>query len=290
MAKRLRGIPQIVPHYPPGEDKGPHGPWLWYGNDELNASDGPWYDAPPGSLYLKVGETTGGVYTKVLDTGASTDWEQLRGPSAILLNSQGLKLQMAGEYEFGSIVWYDDAGEVVSTIIYKGLDLDYGLFFQHATPGQTFEFNGPLYVTSGSINCTHGAAINKGGTDSDTTIYGSGDGETSSTPTFKLDASTHQIGIGKSSPAAKLHIDQFNTTGAMPVLTLDQADVSEEFIRFIGTSTTDASQSIVDAADMEDPGAIVGWLKIYVKDDQATNGITDGYYYVPFYAAPTHSG
>jgi hypothetical protein len=84
-------------------------------------------------------------------------------------------------------------------------------------------------------------------------------------------------------------LDQASTSGAVPVLKLDQADVSEEFIRFIGTSTTDASQSLVDAADMEDPGAIFGWLKIYVQDDQATNPITDGAYFVPFYAAPTHS-
>lgn len=90
-------------------------------------------------------------------------------------------------------------------------------------------------------------------------------------------------------PGAQLHVDQASSTGAVPVLTVDQADVSEEFIRFIGTSTTDASQSLVDAADMEDPGAIVGWLKIYVQDDQGTNPITDGAYYVPFYSAPTHS-
>lgn len=102
-------------------------------------------------------------------------------------------------------------------------------------------------------------------------------------------AESSVMGIGTIVPAAKLHIDQSNTTLAKPVLTLDQADVSEEFIRFIGTSTTDASQSLVDAADMEDPGTIVGWLKIYVQDDQGTNPITDGAYYIPFYSAPTHS-
>lgn len=101
-----------------------------------------------------------------------------------------------------------------------------------------------------------------------------------------LDGAT---GIGGTSPAAQLHVDQSSSSGAKPVLTVDQADVSEEFIRFIGTSTTDASQSLVDAADMEDPGSIVGWLKIYVQDDQGTNPITDGAYYIPFYSAPTHS-
>lgn len=99
--------------------------------------------------------------------------------------------------------------------------------------------------------------------------------------------STGLIGIGTATPTALVHADQSSATGAVPVLTVDQADVSEEFIRFIGTSTTDASQSLVDAANMTTPGALAGWLKIYVRDDQATNPITDGAYYVPFYAAPT---
>jgi len=91
------------------------------------------------------------------------------------------------------------------------------------------------------------------------------------------------------SPGAQLDIDQASSTGAVPVLKLDQGDVSEEFIRFVGTSTTDNTQSLIDAADLEDAGAIVGWLKIYVQDDQGTNPITDGVYWVPFYATPTHS-
>jgi len=96
-----------------------------------------------------------------------------------------------------------------------------------------------------------------------------------------------QAGIGTDSPAAQLHVDQGTSDAAIPVLTVDQADVSEEFIKFIGESTTDASQSLVDAADMTTPGSIVGWLKIYVEDVQSTNPITDGAYFVPFYSAPS---
>lgn len=40
------------------------------------------------------------------------------------------------------------------------------------------------------------------------------------------------VGIGTTSPTAKLHIDQASTTDAIPVLTLDQADISEEMISF----------------------------------------------------------
>jgi len=46
---------------------------------------------------------------------------------------------------------------------------------------------------------------------------------------------TGDIGIGLKNPTAQLHIDQASTSGAQPVLTLDQADVSEEMIEFITT-------------------------------------------------------
>lgn len=95
------------------------------------------------------------------------------------------------------------------------------------------------------------------------------------------------VGVALAGHVGKFHVDQSSATGAKPVLVLDQADVSEEFIRLIGTSTTDASQSLVDAADLATPGSIVGWFKIYIQDDQGTNPITDGVYYVPFYTAPT---
>ena len=43
-----------------------------------------------------------------------------------------------------------------------------------------------------------------------------------------------QVGIGTSTLSGKLTVDQPSTGGAIPVLTLDQADVSEPFIEFLG--------------------------------------------------------
>ena len=40
------------------------------------------------------------------------------------------------------------------------------------------------------------------------------------------------VGVGLTVPTAKLHVDQASTTAAIPVLILDQADVSEEMIEF----------------------------------------------------------
>lgn len=95
------------------------------------------------------------------------------------------------------------------------------------------------------------------------------------------DASADAMGIGLAAPAAKLHIDQSSTTAAKPVLTVDQADVSEEFIRFIGSSANGVlTQSIVEAADVATP-TLAGYLKIYVQDDG--NQLTDQSYFIPIY-------
>ena len=82
-------------------------------------------------------------------------------------------------------------------------------------------------------------------------------------------------------------IDQLSTTAALPVLTLDQADVDEDFFKFIGISDTSVDRALVDAVNFTTPGAIVGWVKVNVQDDQGTDPIVDGDYYIPFYAAPT---
>ena len=93
--------------------------------------------------------------------------------------------------------------------------------------------------------------------------------------------SAGNVGIGTTGPLAKLHVDQSSTTGAVPVLTVDQADISEEFVRFIGTSANAVlNQSIVEAADVT-TATIAGYLKIYVQDDG--NQLTDQSYYLPIY-------
>jgi hypothetical protein len=57
------------------------------------------------------------------------------------------------------------------------------------------------------------------------------------TPKFVVQAGGN-VGIGTTSPTAKAHINQSSTTAAIPVLTLDQADISEEMIEFVTTIGT----------------------------------------------------
>ena len=89
------------------------------------------------------------------------------------------------------------------------------------------------------------------------------------------------------SPSAVLHVDQTSTSGAKPVLHLDQADVDEDLISIVGTSvTTVADATLVEEAEVASPGALTGWMKVKVVDTRA-GGIADGDYYIQLYAAPT---
>lgn len=73
-----------------------------------------------------------------------------------------------------------------------------------------------------------------------------------------------------------------STTGALPVITLDQADVDKPFIKVIGDAAlADLTRNIVDTGDVVTP-TIVGYLKIEILDDG--DQISDGDYYVPFYS------
>lgn len=92
---------------------------------------------------------------------------------------------------------------------------------------------------------------------------------------------------GTTTPAAQLHVDQSSSTGAQPVLYLDQADVSEEAIYYVGTSdAATADQTLVDPADFTTPGALIAWVKVVVSDTRAGGiGTVDGWQ--PVYAIPT---
>jgi len=66
--------------------------------------------------------------------------------------------------------------------------------------------------------------------------------------TLRFNAS---VGVGVT-PTAKLHIDQFSTTGAIPVLLLDQSDVSEQAIK-ISYSAADVDMILIDVDVTGDP-------------------------------------
>jgi hypothetical protein len=77
------------------------------------------------------------------------------------------------------------------------------------------------------------------------------------------------------------HFVQNSTSGALPVLTLEQQDVDEPFVKVIGdAASASETRDLVATADASE--TLVGFFKIEVLDDG--NQITDGDYYVPFYS------
>ena len=84
------------------------------------------------------------------------------------------------------------------------------------------------------------------------------------THAFFADGSADKIGFGTSSPtSAFVTMDQASSTGAIAVLTLDQGDDDQEFIRFDGTSASDGSKSISSSTD--EGGSKVGAIRININ-------------------------
>ena len=88
-----------------------------------------------------------------------------------------------------------------------------------------------------------------------------------------VDGSADKIGFGTSSPTSGfVTIDQASSTGAIAVLTLDQGDADQEFIRFDGTTASDQSSSLSTDTSV---GSLTGHIRVNI------NG-TD--FWIPYYA------
>lgn len=74
------------------------------------------------------------------------------------------------------------------------------------------------------------------------------------------------VGVGNVAPTAQLHIDQFDAAGAKPVVRLDQGDIDDTFIDFIGTSAADGTRSI--SSDTTEDSAKFGAIRVEI------NGVT----------------
>lgn len=131
-------------------------------------------------------------------------------------------------------------------------DTSGGLCFQvvmDATERNILELKG----YNGSVNEGE-VIINEAGQDVDVRIEASGVANA-----LFVRGSDGQIGVNTNSPAGQMTIDQSSTTAAIPVLELDQADLSEEFINFI---TTVGAGNPIDTAAL---GAYYGKARVSVN-------------------------
>ena len=129
--------------------------------------------------------------------------------------------------------------------------------------------NGTLTV-SGNTSIDGGTfKFNDSGADLDAVFEGDTD-----TALLYTDAGNDRVGIGVSTPAAKLEIDQSSGTGAIPVLDLDQGDADQPFINFAGSSASDSSSSISSSTGTAGSknGAIMvkingtaHWIRLYAS-------------------------
>ena len=88
-----------------------------------------------------------------------------------------------------------------------------------------------------------------------------------------VDGSADKIGFGTSAPTSGfVTIDQASSTGAIAVLTLDQGDADQEFIRFDGTTASNQTESLTTDTSV---GDLTGHIRVNI------NG-TD--YWIPYYA------
>jgi len=83
------------------------------------------------------------------------------------------------------------------------------------------------------------------------------------------------VGIGETAPLGQLHIDQASTSGAIPVLLLDQADESDGFINFVGTSAASATGPI---SSWTVGATLTGYYRVEINGAQ---------YWAPYYTAPS---
>ena len=139
-----------------------------------------------------------------------------------------------------------------------------------ASPSTTLDVVGSVKAT-GNIDFDGGTfTFNDTQADLDFRIEGAGDEYL-----FFTDAGNDRVGIGIPSGAApngKLEVDQYSSSAAIAVLTLDQGDADQEFINFQGSTASDQTASLTTDTSV---GSLTGHIRV------AVNG-TD--YWIPYYA------
>lgn len=77
------------------------------------------------------------------------------------------------------------------------------------------------------------------------------------------DLSALEVGINVAAPTSTLHVDQTSSSGAKPVIRMNQADIDDSFIDFVGTSASDGSRSI--SSDTTEDSAKFGAIRIEIN-------------------------
>jgi hypothetical protein len=243
-----------------------------------------WYivdDATTRNGYALTFKPAGGAATTLVSgakhllyTDGSTMFDVLDDCGDITANGT---LDVAGNVSLtgGTFVFNDDQEDLDAR--FEGnsdanlLYLDAGndrVGIKTGSPSTELHVVGGIKNESGTVNFDGGLFVfNESGDDYDFRIEGDAD-----THLFFTNADNDRVGIGVSSPAAKMEIDQSSSTGAIPCLELDQGDNDQPFIKFDGDSQSDTSGNITTDTEI---GDLTGYIRVNVEG-------TDRW--IPYYA------
>lgn len=210
----------------------------------------------------------------ILYSDGSTMFDVLKDAGDIKANGT---LTVSGNTSFdgGTFVFNESSADLDFRIEGNG---DANLFFSDAGNDRigikTASPSTELHVVGG-IKATGGIDFDGGGftfNDSGASVDFRAETNTLTHAMF-IDGSADKIGFGTSAPTSGfVNIDQASSTGAIAVLTLDQGDADQEFIRFDGSTASDQSASLSTDTSV---GDLTGHIRVNI------NG-TD--FWIPYYA------
>ena len=210
----------------------------------------------------------------ILYSDGSTMFDVLKDAGDIKANGT-LTVSGNTSLDGGTFVFNESSADVDFRIEGNG---DANLFFSDAGNDRigikTASPSTELHVVGG-IKATGGIDFDGGGftfNDSGASVDFRAETNTLTHAMF-IDGSADKIGFGTSAPTSGfVNIDQASSTGAIAVLTLDQGDADQEFIRFDGSTASDQSASLSTDTSV---GDLTGHIRVNI------NG-TD--FWIPYYA------
>jgi hypothetical protein len=210
----------------------------------------------------------------ILYTDGSTMFDVLKDAGDIKANGT-LTVSGNTSLDGGTFVFNESSADLDFRIEGNG---DANLFFSDAGNDRigikTASPSTELHVVGG-IKATGGIDFDGGGftfNDSGASVDFRAETNTLTHAMF-IDGSADKIGFGTSAPTSGfVNIDQASSTGAIAVLTLDQGDADQEFIRFDGSTASDQSASLSTDTSV---GDLTGHIRVNI------NG-TD--FWIPYYA------
>ena len=200
----------------------------------------------------------------------------------------------------------NDNGDVSANIVMPGADITYSMYgrdivgmiweaandnfaFMSTTYNPEFGTVAINHYLDVKMNNLNANAIKLTGTDAavwdDKSAFSSGELLLDGGIGTKSNIMAHSDGAAIGGPV--LSLSQSNTVGAQPLAYLNQADQTQSFFSFEGTSAdlTGVTNTIVNAASNSNLSTYLqAFVKISLKDNGTKNAVANGSYYIPLYS------